>query len=70
MKKAHKDSRTGERFISPSGKKYRLDYRHQRNTYYLGSFETVAEAIACREMVVGELDRLPAEQQTALMESL
>ena len=54
-KQAHKDSKTGERFISPSHKGYRLDYRHEGHTYYLGSFQTLDGAVDCREAIQEEL---------------
>lgn len=56
MKQAHKDSKTGERFISPSHKGYRLDYRHEGRTYYIGSFDTLAGAVDCREAIREELE--------------
>ena len=55
-KEAHKDSKTGERFVSPTSKGYRLDYRYEGHTYYLGSYSTLAEAVDCREAVREELE--------------
>lgn len=55
-KEAHKDSKTGERFVSPTATGARLDYRHEGHTYYLGSYPTLAEAVDCREAVREELE--------------
>ena len=55
-KEAHKDSKTGERFISPTSKGCRLDYRYEGHTYYLGCYETLAEAVDCRGAVREELE--------------
>lgn len=67
---AHRDSQTGERFISPSGDGYRLDYRHAGKTYYIGVFSCVDKAADVREAIECELRLVNKQGAEAMFSSL
>lgn len=62
-KQAHRDSATGERCVTPTGGKYRLDVHHEGTTYYMGLFDAAEDAAILRdeiEQALPDLNELEA----------
>lgn len=68
--KAHRDSRTGERCVSPAGSRYRLDVSRFGRAFYMGTFPDADAAAEARELIENELQGLDKADAWARLQAL